>query len=49
MSDKRTSITVAMPHKKRMELNALAARTGIPVAAIVRNLVYQKLDESAAK
>lgn len=46
MVDKaRTGVSVNLPPEKRKALNKLAAKTGIPVAAIVRNLIYQKLEE----
>lgn len=46
--NKRTSITVVIPAEKRKKLNELAVKTGISVASIVRNLIYEKLEKSKA-
>lgn len=44
-----TSVTIRLPAEKRIELNRLADKEGIPASAIIRNMIYKRLEEDQQK
>lgn len=44
-----TSITIRLPEDKRKALNTLADNEGIPASAIIRNMIYKRLEEESSK